>query len=283
MESRERVYRTLRFENPDRVPRDLWAVPGVEMFRSDELNWVAERFPTDITVPTSSTQKVVTAQSYFGEEVTDNAIVFKYGKSKRLSGVAFKVGKNIDEWGCEWQVGEDGVAGEVKRPPLTDWSLLDSFTAPWELINEADWSIVDQFCENTDKFVITPWHVDPFERMQFLRGTEDLYRDIAYGSKEVLKLRDMVHAFFVKEIEYWCKTKVDGIRFSDDWGMQTGLLISPKTWRELFKPIYLEYCQMAHAAGKFVFYHSDGNISAIMPDLIEMGVDAVICSSFAWI
>ena len=47
----------------------------------------------DITVPTSATQKVVTAQSYFGEESTDNPVVFKYGKSKQLSGAAFKVEK----------------------------------------------------------------------------------------------------------------------------------------------------------------------------------------------
>jgi hypothetical protein len=28
MSSRERVYKALRFEKPDRVPRDLWALPG---------------------------------------------------------------------------------------------------------------------------------------------------------------------------------------------------------------------------------------------------------------
>ena len=201
MNSRERVYRTLQFEKPDRVPRDLWAVPGVEMFRIDELNLVAERFPIDITVPTSSTQKVVTAQSYYGEETTSNSIIFKYGKSKRLSGNAFYVGTNVDEWGCEWQVGEDGVAGEVKRPLLAEWNKLDNFTPPWELINEADWSMVDRFCEKTDKFVITPWHINPFERMQFLRGTENLFLDIANREKAVFKLRDLVNEFFLKEID----------------------------------------------------------------------------------
>ena len=85
----------------------------------------------------------------------------------------------------------------------------------------------------------------------------------------------MIHEFFVKEVECWCKTKVDAVRFSDDWGMQNRLLIRPKTWREIFKPIYAEYCRMAHDAGKFVFYHSDGNIEAIIGDLIEIGVDAM--------
>jgi uroporphyrinogen decarboxylase len=68
---------------------------------------------------------------------------------------------------------------------------------------------------------------------------------------------------------------VDGISFMDDWGSQHTLLISPKLWREFYKPLYAEYCRMIHAAGKFVFYHSDGHIFDIIPDLIEIGVDAL--------
>ena len=43
----------------------------------------------------------------------------------------------------------------------------------------------------------------------------------------------------------------------------------------VLKPGYAEFCRLAHSAGKFVFCHSDGNISAIYPDLIEIGVDAL--------
>ena len=46
-------------------------------------------------------------------------------------------------------------------------------------------------------------------------------------------------------------------------------------WRAVFKPLYREYCDLIHRAGKFAFFHSDGNIAAIYPDLIEIGVDAV--------
>jgi hypothetical protein len=99
--------------------------------------------------------------------------------------------------------------------------------------------------------------------------------DLAYGVAELFRLRDMLHEFFLKEIEYWCQTDVDGIRFADDWGAQTAMLISPDMWRQTFKPLYVDYCQMIHAAGKFAFMHSDGNITSIIPDLIEIGVDAL--------
>ena len=58
----------------------------------------------------------------------------------------------------------------------------------------------------------------------------------------------------------------------DDWGAQDRMMVSPAIWRELFKPIYREYCDVARQAGKFVFMHSDGCILDILPDLIEVGV-----------
>jgi hypothetical protein len=61
----------------------------------------------------------------------------------------------------------------------------------------------------------------------------------------------------------------------DDWGAQNQLLIPPDLWREMFKPLYKDYCDAAKSEGKFVFMHSDGYITDIYPDLIEIGVDAV--------
>jgi hypothetical protein len=46
-------------------------------------------------------------------------------------------------------------------------------------------------------------------------------------------------------------------------------------WRVLFKPLYKEYCDLIHAAGKWAFFHSDGFITPIIEDLIEVGVDAL--------
>jgi uroporphyrinogen decarboxylase len=61
----------------------------------------------------------------------------------------------------------------------------------------------------------------------------------------------------------------------DDWGSQNNLLISPDIWRKIFKPLYRDYCEIAHATGKFAFMHSDGCISCIYEDLIDAGVDAL--------
>ena len=280
MDSRERVYRALRFEKPDRVPRDLWAVPAIAMFRPGELAEVLNRFPCDIVLPVDTAGTAMSASGALGSDRSRGDLLFSYGRAERASGTPFIRGSYTDEWDCEWQVGEDGIVGEVKHPPLEDWSALDQLTPPWEVLDDANWDVVNRICAQTDKFVLTPWHIDPFERMQFLRGTEALLMDLAYGTAEILKLREMVREFNLREIELWCKTEVDAIRIADDWGSQTSLLISPDMWREYFKPLYSEYCQLIRSAGKFVFFHSDGHISSILPELIEMGVNALNAQLF---
>ncbi len=252
MSGKERVKRTISFNNPDRAPRNLWALPGISMFRQNELDEVLAKYPGDFTGPG-----------------------VKYGKGKLESGTIGNLGDHIDEWGCTFTACEPGVIGEVKQPLLSDFSKVNSLKQPIEILEEADFSQVNKTYANTDKYVLAGTTVRPFERMQFLRGTENLFMDMAYGTKEFETLKNIVHDFFLKEIKMWTKTDVDGISFMDDWGTQNSLLISPKMWRSIFKPLYTEYCQLIHESGKDVFFHSDGHITDIYPDLIEIGVNAI--------
>ncbi|MDP6438192.1 MAG: uroporphyrinogen decarboxylase family protein [Candidatus Brocadiia bacterium] len=253
MTSRERVVKALRFEGPDRAPRDIWPL----RFRSmpERLRQVEEfvrRVPMDFEAPP-----------------------VKGRVSRRARGVEGVVGTYVDEWGSVWHVCEPGVVGEVKEPVLADRKALDGFEPPWELIETTDLSDVDKWYERSDRFSIFFPAVRPFERLQFLRGTENLFIDLATGAPELERLVKIVHEFFLREIELWEGRRCDAIEFMDDWGTQESLLISPRQWREIFKPLYRDYCEAIHAQGKFAFFHSDGQIEAIYPDLIEVGVDAI--------
>jgi uroporphyrinogen decarboxylase len=237
MTSRERVKRALRFEEVDRVPMEVeYGVAG---------------FESDVAYPH-----------------------YTYGKGRSIGQPDGK-GSYVDCWGCLWECGEDGVKGEVKTPLLADWSALATFKTPMDVLVEADLSMVNRQCAESDKFMIHMWGTEPFQRMQYLRGTENLFMDIANGDEEVYKLRDMVYEFYLKEVEMWADTDVDGIHIDDDWGTQMALLISPKIWRGFFKPIYKAFCDIAHSKGKNLVMHSDGNIAEIIPDLIEIGVNAI--------
>lgn len=251
MTGRERVQRALRFQRPDRAPRNLWALPGIRSWRRAELEALLRRFPEDFSG------------------------VGNPAKGRRVRGRPGEVGTNVDAWGCVWRVAEPGVQGEIKDPVLADWKALDSWQPPWDLLENPDLSRVETHCRATGRFVLAGTETRPFERMQFLRGSENLLVDLGYGTPQALRLRDMLHEFFVREMEMWARTAVDAVSFMDDWGSQTALLISPEMWRELFKPLYAEYVRILHRAGKFAFFHSDGHIAAIYPELIEIGVDAL--------
>jgi hypothetical protein len=252
MTGKERVMATLTFNHPDRPPRDLWALPYVQLYRQGELDSIRENYPMDIAPINRNQDQLAT-----------------YLRN------AAKIGSYTDDWGSVWHVAEPGVSGEVRKPALADWSELTTFQPPWHLIRNQDSGIVNRSCAMTTKFTLSDRTVRPFERLQFLRGTEALYIDIGYGTAEFRTLLEMVHEYYVEDIEAWCQTEVDGIGMMDDWGSNRNLLISPRTWRALFKPLYKEYCEIIHAAGKFAFFHSDGNISAIFADLIEVGMDAI--------
>ncbi|MDR0473940.1 MAG: hypothetical protein LBH43_09770 [Treponema sp.] len=191
-----------------------------------------------------------------------------------------EVGRYTDGWGCVWEVLEPGVCGEVKSHPLeNDWQGLDKFKPPYDILKKMDYSQTDTFCENNrDKFIINQWEPampNIFERMQHLRGTENLFMDLAYGDSRVLKLRDMLMEYYLTQMEMWCRTPIDSVQLADDWGTQISLLISPALWREYFKPIYKQFCDMAKKYKKFIIIHSDGYICDIIPDLVEIGFDAV--------
>ena len=104
MSSRERVVRALRFEHPDHAPRDLWTLPGIPMFRKSELDTMLEDYPVDFAFPD-----------------------FRYGPATRARGTPSQVGTYTDEWGSVWEVGEPGVVGEVKSPPLASWEDLKTY------------------------------------------------------------------------------------------------------------------------------------------------------------
>jgi hypothetical protein len=257
MTSRERVIRALEFDSPGRAPRDLWALPGVVSRQRPAYDAMLRRYPLDLVRPPCA-----------------------YGPATRAKGTPAEVGVYTDEWGCEWTVAEPGVVGEVKHPPLDDWARMEDFTPPWELLDQADFSMVDPAVAETDGFTIMANAARTFERMQFLRGTENLFMDLAMESPEVFALRDMVAEYNLRDLELWLRTDVDAVMLMDDWGAQGNLLISPAQWRALFKPVYAEQCARAKAAGKYVFMHSDGYILPIIEDLIEIGVDALNAQIF---
>jgi uroporphyrinogen decarboxylase len=249
--SRELVKQALEFSSPPRLPRQLWTLPWAAKRYPEELERIEKDFPPDIiTIPVACSEPVPGG------------------------GNAHTVGSFVDSWGCTFENLQDGIIGQVKNPQLSDWSQAADLRLPRERL-DFDEEVVAEFCRGTDQFVLSGTCPRPFERLQFLRGSEELYLDLNRPPRELLEFLDRLHAFYLEELTLWAKTDVDALSFMDDWGSQRSLLVAPELWRDIFKPLYADFIAIAHDHGKYAFMHSDGHITEIIPDLIEIGLDAL--------
>jgi uroporphyrinogen decarboxylase len=251
MTSRELVLDSLELRSPARIPRQLWVLPWAERTWPAELQAIRDRYPDDI----------VSSPAFLREPL-------------KTLGQEYEPGVFVDEWGCRFENRQAGIIGQVKDPVIKSWADLDAVRVPREKLS-VDLEKVDDFCAASAAFVLAKTWARPFETIQFLRGPENLYADLAERPEGLFRLIEKVHGFFKEELELWATTEVDALVFADDWGGQASLLISPGLWREIFKPLYRDYAEIAHRHGKYAFMHSDGHIAAILPDLVEIGVDAL--------
>lgn len=255
MISRERIIRTLQFQNPDKLPVDLWILPATRIKYGQKFEELLEKYERDIVS-------------------VDGPLDLSFHPK------TYEVGTYVDDWGSEWSVLQAGMAGEVKKPVLEDFEKMRHFVSPLETF-KARWSEYQPRLDTrigqareAGKFIIGGW-ISLFERMQFIRGTENLYCDMAEQNREFFQIRDLVFDFYKEYLKSWLEKDVDGIAFGDDWGSQRALLISPALWRGLFQELYQELFNLIKAKGKFVFFHSDGYIMDLYPEFIKMGVDAI--------
>lgn len=254
MTSKERVIKTLTFDNPDKVPVDFWTLPATRIKYGEALDRLKDESDLDILFAPCQVFRDLSADPRH-----------------------YQIGSFTDTWGSGWEGRQEGIVGEVKRPALDDISLINSYKTPKHLLpqHESELKDIQAFVRShPDKFILGGWIIF-FERMQFIRGPVNTYMDIFEENDAFYKLRDMLEDYYTHYLQMVLKTDVDAIVFADDWGSQISLLISPDSWRKLFKPIYKKFFDMTKAAGKFIFLHSDGYILDLYDEFIEIGVDAI--------
>lgn len=177
-----------------------------------------------------------------------------------------------DEWGNIWhRVIGMSRKGEIYKPALSDWADLEDYQLPDLAAPERFQQAAEIFRQNPDLFHLGTISF-PFSICRYLRKLEIYFQDLYLERERVDILHDRVTSLLEKVIEQYAKVGADGIFFCEDWGLQDRLMISPKLWREVFKPLYLRLCQKARSLNLHVLMHSCGYIWEIMDDLAEVGV-----------
>ena len=180
-----------------------------------------------------------------------------------------------DEWGNLWHRMVGGsFKGEICQPFLKNWNDLEHLQPPDYSHPECAAGMQAAFEQAGDRFKLALMGGWVFDNARYLRDMAVYFLDMAANPKEVERMHAMIAAAYKQKIHLAGQAGADGIFLWEDLGTQTGLLFSPKMFRSYFKEMYTSLFGLAHDYGMKVFMHSCGQNRAILPDLLDAGVDA---------
>lgn len=179
----------------------------------------------------------------------------------------------VDEWGNTWARIDAYSKGEVARGAIEDINAVTTHPLP-DLANPANFAHLRDLPDE-GKFRVGGLPGFPFNVARKMRRLDQFLMDLILERDKIQVLLKRVEDLLAEVILQYAAVGVDGVMFPEDWGTQLGLMIHPRMWRELFKPGFARLCAVAHEQSVKVLMHSCGKITAIIPDLIEVGIDAL--------
>lgn len=177
----------------------------------------------------------------------------------------------FDWWGAGHDTGEEGYY--IRFSPLAHSKDLEAF--PWPnphtpgLFEQARKTIE---VYGQEYFIVPNLGFALFERAWSLRGLEQFLMDLALDPGWTGELLDRITEIQLALIRQFLALGVDGAYFGDDYGAQKSLILSPASWRKLIKPRLERLFAPFRERGLPILMHSDGQIQAILPDLVEIGL-----------
>lgn len=183
--------------------------------------------------------------------------------------------ERTDEWGNTWGRVDPTSKGEVVKGVLEDIAAMDSYEFP-NYSNPEDYNGVRKRRKETpDKWLNGSVPGFAFNIARKMRKLDQYLMDLVLEADRMHELHDRIDIMIEDMIRNYADAGVDGIMFCEDWGTQNQTLISPEMWREEFFPRFKRLCDIAHDKGIKVFMHSCGKIEAIVPGLMEAGIDVL--------
>ncbi len=179
-----------------------------------------------------------------------------------------------DEWGNLWHRMKDGCfKGEIFRPAIVDWNELADLQTPDYSNPDCSTKMKETFQQSGDKFRMAALGGWVFDNARYLRKMDVYFLDMGLYPEKLMALHEKIAQVYEQKIHLAGQAGADGIFIAEDLGTQTGLLFSPKMFRFYFKEMYTNLFSVAHSYNMKVFMHSCGQNWAILPDLLDAGVD----------
>lgn len=252
MTPRQRQLAAIRHEVPDRVSVDVISneiAPEIAAYLSIAPEGVPDRLGID--------GRIVTASGYLGERRT---------------------GPGGEEL-TEWHTVNRGDYGSTRWAPLAGaGSVAEIEGFLWPDPSRYDFAEAGRraLLLGSQYAVRGPYWNPLFCRVCDLFGMEEamVRTSCQPAAFEAALERVFAHTMeFCRRLLEACADSMPILCLGDDFATQRGLMISPQQWRDFLKPRYAKLFDMGKRRGKFIWFHSCGDITAVLPDLVEIGMD----------
>ena len=277
----QRMNQALRHEEPDRVPiSDFFWGSFIERWRKElglpadanpyyhyDLDWI-------VTVPNmdpwirpfetlSETAEEVVVKTGFGT-IMHKHFEFPMPEMRAWETDTFeKLERAMFDDPCDrrrfFQPGDNQIAGVGDGFQRNSPAWIETVKSLWP-----DFPVYGSIIEAS-------------ECLTRLIGQENAMMWMAEHPERMGAVINRLGAFYLEmakaEIEAG-KGLLDGFVIWGDVAYKKCTFMSPRYWREFFKPWVAQMAEVAHAHGLPVIYHGCGNVKAIFADFVEMGIDS---------
>ena len=263
MDQRENILRAVRFEQPESIPM---------IFHINPACWY--HYPQGALQDFMEAHPRLFPDFRRCQEPVEPELL-PYARA----GVEF-----TDPWGCVWQTAQDGIVGTVTKHPLESWKDFDTFTPPdpdrYDHWGPVDWRKKSRQASQLGfKRQIAAGeigHGHTFLKLTDLRGYQNLLYDMTDEEPRLERLIAMLEEFNRRLVQNYIRVaRVEWMGYAEDLGMQIGPMISPIYFKKYIVPSYRRIVAPAREAGCIVHMHSDGDIRALVDDLVEVGFDVL--------
>jgi uroporphyrinogen decarboxylase len=174
----------------------------------------------------------------------------------------------------------EGVYKECVYHPLAQYNTIEEVEQnyTWPTADWFDYSVIPEQVKGREMYPIRGGGSEPFLIYKDLRGMEQAYIDLALNPELVHYCLDKLFDFCYEattRIYEQLPGKVNISYIAEDFGGQESLLFSAGMIRQFFIPRMKRMINLAHQAGAYAFFHSDGAIREIIPDMIKAGIDVL--------
>ena len=253
----ERWTAVLNHQIPDRIPIDFW---GTSEITNQLMNFLECENRLDLAKKIKLDLPYSPSPAYIGPTLPAQTDIF---------GIQYR----SVNYGA-------GTYDESANAPLAQYTSVEEIKASYTFpsVDWLDYSNIAAQCIGWEDYPLRAGGSEPMLTYKQLRGEEQAMIDLAQNPEIAHYCLDQLFNFAYQTTLRLYENLPKHLKplysyVAEDLGGQRNLMYSPRHIKEFLFPGMRKMIELAHSAGAKAFHHDDGNVTKILPDLVDLGID----------